>query len=259
MTTEPPSAVAELFVVLGSTHPQRFEAVWQMVEYLQMNNEKVTLCLHEEEPDLPDSPAMLRVMEKGLQLTHWQVDSEKSEFTSPPTAAEQSNTVILLGHGSKYLVDTLEALSKWIHGSGFELQRIMTWVDSQKLTDSTIVKKWYECSFHFSDLLILDEFKNLPLSWLKDFRVNVSAKSYPCIIENTKKGRLHDLYLIMDNHVRRISQVFEDSDDLYFDVVDETEEEEELVDEEILNQGSVDPFFERSVDGRRSKPVPDLE
>jgi hypothetical protein len=260
MTTDSSSADTELFVVLGSTHPQRLEAIWQMVEYLQSNNEKVTLCLNEEETDLGDSQTKQRVMEKGLHLTYWQVDPEKSEFTTPPTAFEQANIVILLGHGSKYLVDTLEALSKWLDGSAFELQRITTWVDSQKLTDSITAKKWYECCFHFSDLLILDEFKNLPLPWLKEFRENFNTKSYPCIIENTKKGRLHDLYLIMDNQVRRISQVFEESDDLYFDVETEVEEEdEELEDEDILNQKSVDPYFERSPDGRRSKPVPDLE
>ena len=259
MSAESTSTDTDLFVVLGSAHPQRLEILWQMVEYLQFHGETVTLCVHEKEKDLPDSPAKTRLLQKGLEITHWQIDPENAQFTTPPSVAREQDTLILLGHGTRYLADTLETLSAWLPGSGYALQRIMTWVDGQRYADSADAKRWYECCFHFSDLVIVDEFKNLPLSWLKEFRNEFSTKCYPCIIENTKKGRLHDLYLVMDNQVRRISQVFEESDDLYFDEEDEIEEDEVLEEKESLNQSATDPFFERSIDGRRSKPVPELE
>lgn len=256
MSAKSTSNDTDLFVVLGASHPQRIEVVFQMIEYLQFNGEQVTLCLHEEEKDLPDSPTKTRLIQKGLHITQWQIDPQSATFTTTP-ATEDGNTVIMLGHGSRYLVDTLEALMFWLPNSGFSLQRITTWVDCQRYADSADTKHWYECCFHFSDLIILDEFKDLPLSWLKEFRDEFKTKCYPCIIENTKKGRLHDLYLVMDNQVRRISQVFENTDDLYFDEEDEIEDDAVLEDEEILNSSATDPFFERSIDGRRSKPVPE--
>lgn len=253
MSNDSPTSTNELFVILGASHPQRFEVLWQIIDYLHYNGEKVTLFTHKDESDLPDSKAKDRVLKKGLQVEQWELDSESTGFKHPPAVSEKGRITILLGHGSLYLVDTLEVLSQWLPLSDMTLQRVMTWVDAERLSKNPDVKKWYECSFHFSDLVILDEFKNLPLAWLKEFRDYFKSQSYPCIVENTKKGRLNDLYVTMDNQTRRISQVFEVSDEFY----SQMELKEELKDG-VLIKLPIEPFFERSPEGRRSQLVPDL-
>ena len=187
---------SDLFIILGSAHEQRFETVWQMAEYLIYHGETVEVCHHEDEA-LPESPALTRLMAKALSLSQWSLKEESCNFKHAPIA-KPGVTTLFVGHGVHYLVDTIETLTQWLPQSPFDLQRITTWVDCQRVSESMTARKWYECCFHFSDLVILDEFKNLPLSWLHEYKEFFKKECYPCIIENTKKGRLHDMFLVMD-------------------------------------------------------------
>lgn len=257
MNTNDSSVTSDLFIVLGTANPQRFEVVWQMVDYLLFNGEKVEVCHHQDE-EIPESPALSRLRSKDeFSLAQWSLREDSCDFAAAPFPKEDVTT-ILVGHGKDHLVDTLETLVYWLPNSNFNLQRITTWVDCQLIENSLNAKKWYECCFHFSDLVILDEFKALPLSWLKEFKEYFKKECYPCIIENTRKGRLRDMFLIMDNQIRRIAQVFEKPDDLYQNFADD-DDEEEMEDEASVDSASPEnePYFERLIDGRRSKLVPD--
>jgi hypothetical protein len=250
---------SDLFVVLGSASPQRFEVLWQMADYLLFHGESVEVWHHEEEIP-PESPALSRLLEKELKLRTWSLREDACRFDQAPQPTP-GVTAIFLSHGVRFLVDTLETLALWMPDSGFQLQRITTWVDCKRVNDSSTARKWYECCFHFSDLVILDEFKDLPVSWLKEYKDFFKKECYPCIIDNTRKGRLHDLFMIMDNPVMRIAQVFEKPDDLPFVEIEMSSEEDD--DEEEASDGidatdpAREPYFERMIDGKRSKVVPD--
>ena len=251
------SGSSDLFIILGTANPQRFEVVWQMVDYLIFHGEKVEVCHHLDETP-PESPALNRLTSKGdsFKLTNWHLKEDSCDFAQPPVPKDNVTT-LFIGHGRDFLVDTIETLTYWLPRSGFNLQRITTWVDCQQVSATLNAKKWYECCFHFSDLVILDEFKELPLSWLKEFKEFFKKECYPCIIENTRKGRLHDMFLVMDNQIRRIAQVFEKPDDLYDDFGDDEDEEDEEESAVDLSSPENEPYFERLNDGRRSKLVPD--
>lgn len=244
---------SDLFIVLGGASPQRYEVVFQMVAYLLFNGETVDLWHHKDEPP-PESPSLTPLLTKGLTLHPWSLEQDSCAFAQPPTA-RPGVTTLFLAHGSLHLVDTLETLAYWLPNSGFSLQRITTWVDCLKVSQSTRARKWYECCFHFSDLVILDEFKTLPVSWLKEYKDFFKRECYPCIIDNTRKGRLHDFPLIMDNQVRRIAQLFESPEAAMLRMdEDEDDEEEDSID---LTLPENEPYFERLIDGRRSKLVPE--
>ena len=257
MNPSEPELTSDLFVVLGVANDQRFEIVFQMASYLIFHGESVELWHHESEA-LPDCPALAQLLNKGMQTSTWSLETESCAFAKAPIA-RPGVTALFLAHGTLHLVDTLETLAYWVPCSGFALQRITTWVDCYKVSQCSRTRKWYECCFHFSDLVILDEFKSLPVSWLKEYKAFFKRESYPCIIENTRKGRLHDMLLVMDNQVRRIAQVFEKPDELVFALNDEEEDDDEEDELPDLSQPQNEPYFERLIDGRRSKLVPDPE
>lgn len=257
MITHEEKPKQEIFVVLGSSHSSRLEAVWQIIDFLHFNGEKTAVCVHESEIDFPESKTKERAIEKGMIVTTWSIDEKSATLTKTPDATEEERVTIFVGHGKHYLVDTIEALSKWLPDSPFELQRIITWVDGDKYANTENAKSWYECCFNFSDLVILDEFKDLPLSWLKEIKDHFKTESMPCIVENTKKGRLQNLHTIVDNLLLRVSQVFEQSNEIQVEYeIEGDEEDDELADEEDLNKPIMDPYFERVIDGKRAKPVP---
>jgi len=247
---------SDLFIILGSANPQRFEIVWQMAEYLIYHGETVEVCHHADDTP-PESPALQRLLAKSFTLSQWSLKEATCNFHQAPLP-KPGVTTLFVGHGSRQLVDTIETISFWLPDSGFNLQRVSTWVDCTRVAESPAAKKWYECCFHFTDLVILDEFKNLPLSWLQEYKDFFKKECFPCILENTKKGRLHDMFLVMDNQIRRIAQVFEKPDDQY-EVFPDDDDEDDMEDDEDVENTSPEnePYFERLVDGRRSKLVPD--
>lgn len=255
MNESDPVEQSELYIILGTAHDQRFEAVWQMAEYLTFNGDTVEVCLHADERP-PESPTLLRLQGKAFSLSQWSLNADSCDFKEAPIAKTGVIT-LFVGHGQSYLVDTIETLTYWLPHSNFALQRVTTWVDCKRASESMITKKWYECCFHFSDLVILDEFKTLPVSWLKEYKEFFRKECLPCIVENTRKGRLHDMLVIMDNQTLRIAQVFENPDEYPIDLLEDEEEED---DDEGLNHRPSpenESYFERLIDGKRSKLVPD--
>ncbi len=246
---------SDIFLIFGSASPQRFEILWQMAEYLIFGGESVEVCLHSEESP-PESAALERLQDKaGFSMSQWNLEADSCDFDSAPIQ-KPNVTTLFLSHGTHYLVDTFETLSHWLPDSGFELQRVTTWVDCKQVHTDANAKKWYECCFHFSDLVILDEFKTLPDSWFKEYKDFFKKECYPCIVENTRKGRLHNMFVLMDNQLRRIAQVFEKTVDFYA-ILDEDEEEMEENEPTTTTSPKYEPYFERLVDGRRSKVVPE--
>jgi hypothetical protein len=243
------------YAVLGSSHPQRDSVILQLAEYLLEEVDQVWISA--EDAAIEAHAQWSRLEAKGLRLSLWSLDPGKAFFTAPPSTSGGKVAVLWVGPGAKRLVDAIEALSLWLPGSGHALQRVITWVDAMCYESGKHAQNWYQCCFQFSDLVLLDEFRELPASWMKDFRLRMHRACYPFIIENTRKGMIHDPFLLLDSQVRRISQVFEIEallpDIEWEEVGSESDDEDEEEDGPY-----VETYFERLVDGKRSNPVADL-
>ncbi|MCG8528370.1 MAG: hypothetical protein MI748_18465 [Opitutales bacterium] len=255
---KPPDDKLEFFVLLGMRSPERLDALCQLIEYWHFHGEKVLLWHHENEPLPEDHEAFSRLKKKGLEQIAWDWNEDATDFAQPDVTFSGADVVLFLDYGGKQLIDTLEILSKWLPQSPLDLERIITWVHCQNVSENFLIKRWYETCFHFSDAVILDAFKDLPATWLKEYQQHFKTQCYPCIVENTKKGRLKNLQNIVDDQVRRISQAFEfEQIDMNWDFEIETEDGEED-DDDFDDLPPKEAFFERNPDGKRSKIVTDI-
>jgi hypothetical protein len=254
----PLSPVSRLYLVLGSRSSQKDRVVLQLAEYLLQENEHVVVC-YEDGHGMEESEDLARCLGRGMKMETWTLQTADGVFDKAPPADSEPGVLLWLGPGNRRLVDAIEAVSNWLPESGRALERVITWVDAGLYQKSRHAQHWYQCCFHFSDLVILDEFKDLPASWLKEFKDFFHRECYPCIIENTRKGRVQHLNIALDNQALRISQVFEPEEDEYdgFEVVDE-DKDSAGEDSEFPEENPTERYFERSLDGRHSNPVPDI-
>ncbi len=226
------------YILLGSAHEDRWKTVSQLVRYLIYNDEEVTLCIETSET-LPEIPDLKQALDKGLKENRWSLNSDETGFELEPEFSAAGGLLFWVSRGDTNPVSLVEILSNWLPLKGIQVERVITWVDSERCSQSSSNQKWYEACIHFSDFALLDRYKNLDSSWPAQFIEHFENEHYPCIIERMKKGRVRDESLVLDNQVRRITQIF--------DPVDNDDEEQIL-----------DPYFERLPDGRRSKVVPDI-
>jgi hypothetical protein len=249
-----------LYLVLGCLSPQRDHVLLQLVEYLQHEGDSVTLC-HENAHPVTMGEDLERCMGKGLKLDNWSLSPAGASFQKAPPVPCNTDVLLWSGPGTTRLADAIEAVATWLPESGCTLERVITWVDAARYHRQRQAQHWYHCCFHFSDLVLMDEFRELPASWLKEFRDYFHQECLPCIIENTRKGRVQHPNLVLDNQILRISQVFEPDESGLEGievVVEEDDEEEEPGDAEDWESIPKERYFERSLDGKHSNPVPDL-
>jgi hypothetical protein len=244
----------ELYVMLGINHPQRINVLCQMLEYLVFNGIAPSVLVCKDLDIDKGNPVIDRIISKGVDFLPWSLNTDSGGFSIDGTPGEVS---ILLAPGDTSVIDVMEVLSKQVTAGIWELQRVITWVHSEYYANDSDSKRWYEACFHFSDLVILDCFKNMEQSALGSIKAHFHDESLPCILVNTKKDRLQELGLVMDNQARRITQVFDRSAESSIDYEVEIEEGDEEDDiDAALPETNIDPYFERNHDGRRSKPLP---
>lgn len=226
------------YILLGSAHEDRWKTVSQLVRYLVYNDESITLCIENSEI-LPHTPELNQARGKGMNIDRWALKPDDIVFETEPASPSSSELLFLVSNADENPVALMEALSSWLPHKGIRVERVITWVDCERCSQSSKNQKWYEACIHFSDFVLLDRFKNLDPAWPAQFVEHFENEHYPCIIERTKKGRVRDESLLLDNQVRRITQIFDVADNDYEEPI-------------------IDPFFERLPDGRRSKIVPDI-
>ena len=125
---------------------------------------------------------------------------------------------------------------------------------------------WYDCCIHFSDVVLLSNRRDVPNKWVEEFKDRYLKEYYPCLFEFVKKGRLSNPSLVLAPQARRISKLFDETDEFVFidedvEIEDEGDVDEEDEDEDEKFQAgdpSKDPFLAKMVNGRREKTLPDV-
>lgn len=174
----------------------------------------------------------------------------------PPLQAPAGATVFLLADPRVSPVDQVEALKPWLAAAGAELGRVLTVVDCSLAEREPALLAWYDACVHFSDAVLLTKRAGVANKWVSTFLRHYQSQQLPCHFIQLKKEGLANPALVLDPSPRRVSQYFDEVDELP-DVEIETDDEEGEEDEDGLVP-EVDPYFERMRGGRRVKEVPDL-
>ncbi|MEI7567590.1 MAG: hypothetical protein WCJ10_07110, partial [Opitutaceae bacterium] len=97
---------------------------------------------------------------------------------------------------------------------------------------------------------------------MSDFLAHFKKQHLPCLFEMVKDGRVKNPALLLEPQARRLSQIFDEEQDLIFKTADgeeiDEDEETEDSDEEIEAVPAEDPYFARRNGGRRVKELPDI-
>jgi hypothetical protein len=91
--------------------------------------------------------------------------------------------------------------------------------------------------------------------WLSAFIRRYEDQFFPCLFIQLKKTGLPNPALVLEPQPRRLSQYFDEQDELP-DIEIETDDDEE--DDDDGDTVAPEPYFERDRSGRRAKEVPDL-
>ncbi|MDO8542518.1 MAG: hypothetical protein Q7S40_18920 [Opitutaceae bacterium] len=176
------------------------------------------------------------------------------------TLPEDATHVFLVADGGRNPVDQAEVFKPWVQAQGGEIGRVLCVINCQLAEKHPPLLAWYEACVHFADVVLLNRREGVANKWLSEFQNHFKKLYYPCLFEFVKEGRVRNPALVLIPEARRMSQAFDEEQDLIFrnaegEEIDEEDEEEE---DEIEAVPAEDPYFERRMGGRRVKEIPDI-
>ncbi len=240
-----------VYFILGTPGSGRRGLVLDLVENGLAEDEPALVLVAEGEA--PD-PAMDKLAARPLtEVRRWQ--------WSPPDLPDQKlpagGSVFFLADSRNDPLSQIEALKPWLGRQGAELARILSVVDCKFAEQTPALRPWYEALIHFSDVVLLTRREGVANKWLSDFIRHFEGECYPCHFIQVRKGGLPNPALLLEPEPRRVSQYFEETEDLS-DLVIETDDEDE--EDEEANEDAVppEPYFVRNRSGRREKELPDI-
>ena len=174
-------------------------------------------------------------------------------------SAAAGDCIFVVADGLADPADVVESFYEWLHGSEYELARVICVVDCFRVQNNGKLIAWYDCCIHFSDVVLLANRDGASNKWVDAFKERYTKQYYPCLFEFVKKGRVSNPSLILAYEVRRMTKLFDDADEFVFED-DDDEEDESPFEGEEANAGdpSKDPFLARRGSGKRQNPVPDI-
>ncbi len=168
------------------------------------------------------------------------------------------DTIFVVADGLADPSDVVEAFFYWLQGSDYELGRIITVADCNRIQEERKLLHWYDCCIHFSDVVLLSNRSEVSNKWIDEFKERYLKEYYPCLFVFVKKGRLPNPSLVLEPQARRISKLFDEADEYVFED-DEDEDEVDEEDEPAAGDPSKDPFLARLGNGRRVHPLPQIK
>ncbi len=240
-----------VYLILGATGSGRREIIADLIEGGCEETDSAAVLLpageaaHAADTRLP-----------GVERWQWQ---EGTIAGSMPAGA---NRVFFVTDGARSAVDQIEAFKLWCEAQGAQLARIICVVHCRLAARHPALLAWYDACIHFSDVVLLHRREEIENKWMSGFLGHFEKQHLPCIFEMVKEGRVKNPALILEPQARRMSQVFDEEQDLIFtnpdgEVIDE-EEVEGNDDEEIEATPAEDPYLARLPGGRRVKELPKI-
>lgn len=168
-----------------------------------------------------------------------------------------SETVFIVADGLADPADFVEAFFYWLQEVPYELGRIITVVDCNRIQKERKLLHWYDCCIHFTDVVLLGHRDEVSNKWIEEFKERYLKEYYPCLFVFVKKGRLPNPSLVLEPEARRISKLFDEADEYVF--VDEDDDEDiDEEDEPAAGDPSKDPFLAKLGNGRRKRTLANL-
>ncbi len=246
MSSSPPL----VYLILGTPGAGRRAVVRDLIENGLGAHERGLVLLAEGEKPDPADTGLAGLKNAEVRRWHWQAPG------FPALNAAVDTSIFLLADPRTPPVDQVEALKPWLVEHGAELARIITVVDCRLAEKEPALRQWFDACIHFSDVVFLARREGVANKWLSDFIGHYEHLFYPCHFFHLKKNGVENPALVLDPTPRRVSQYFDETDELP-DVEIETDDEEEDEDESD-DTPSEDPYLVRMRSGRREKEVPDL-
>jgi hypothetical protein len=245
------ATVPSVYFILGTPGSGRRDLVRDLVENgLAAENRVVVLVATDEAADAAEEKLAARPRTE-VRRCAWDKDGLPAEKL--PADA----TVFLLAAAAADPITQLEALKPWLEQRGAELARIITVVDCQFAQKHPPLLQWYDALLHFSDVALLTRRAGVENKWLSDFLKHFQERYLPTLFIQCKKGDLPNPALVLDPVARRLSQYFDEAEDLS-DIVIETDDDEEPEEGEDDGLPPPEAYFERLRNGHRAKPLPNL-
>ncbi len=246
------ATVPLVYFILGTPGSGRRELVRDLVENgLAAEDRALVLVAEGEAADVAEEKLALRA---GTEIRRcaW------TATALPDLKLPEGGTVFFVADSHADPITQIESLKPWLVQHGAALARIITVVDCQFAAEHPALRHWYEAGIHFSDVVILTKREGVANKWISDFLRHYHDLCSPSLFIQLKKGGLPNPALVLDPLARRISQYFEEEEDLSGMEIETDDEEDVPEGEEDDGAPKPEIYFERLRSGHRAKPLPDL-
>jgi hypothetical protein len=256
------------YIIMGAAGSGRREVISDLLSSAQEAGIDLpaALVLHENEK----SSDADRLFDGKATLLRWKLDESGVLL---PEFPEGIQTAFVVLDGRADPVDQMEKLSEFLRKDrDVELARIITIVNCKLLSENPQLKLWFDACVRFSDVVLLNRREGVPNKWVGDFTNRfVKKEFYPCLFGFVKAGKVDNPAGVMFPEARRMSLAFDVFDDMTvaehedddlpdYEIVDETGDDEAVVEDDDESDDAMDPepFFERDIAGRRKIRLPDI-
>ncbi|MDG2254347.1 MAG: hypothetical protein P8L49_05265 [Opitutaceae bacterium] len=256
-----------VYLILGSKGAGQDDVVSDLVDFGVADDLKPQVFVSEDDVSAWGVEPTIHHKQVGLNRYSWQ--GFEAGLAFEPTG----DVVFVVADGLADPADFVEAFFFWFQESGYEIGRVITVADCDRISADKRLLPWYDCCIHFSDIVLLSNRQTVSNKWIEEFKNRYAKEYYPCHFELVKKGRLANPSFTLEPQSRRISKLFDEvdvsggngvdalaylDDDVEIGGVEEEEPEED--DEEEFEGGdpSKDPFLARVAKARRDRPLPDV-
>lgn len=240
-----------VYLILGSRGGGRSSVVPDLVDFGLERASASQVFVSEEDAAVWGSPLSIRHALCEQKSYSWNGLDEGLSLEAT------SETVFIVADGLSDPADFVEAFFNWLQGSEYELGRIITIADCNRIQQERKLLQWYDCCIHFSDVVLLSNRTEVSNKWVDEFKERYLKEYYPCLFVFVKKGHLPNPSLVLEPEARRISKLFDEADEYVFEE-DEDEEEFDEEDEPAAGDPSKDPFLAKLGNGRRNRTLPNI-
>jgi len=180
-----------------------------------------------------------------------------------PDWPDAVNQAFLVADGRGNPVDQVEALKPWLETHGAELARILCVVNCQLAASTPALLPWFDACVHFSDVVLLNRREGVENRWISDFQKRYADRFYPCLFEFVKRGQVANPLVVLEPQARRISQYFDESEELVVEgLIIETDtpdsDDEDANEDGAAGSPAEDFYLARRAGGRRLHEIPDI-